>query len=128
LKQSPPKWHLTASHDPTFQQTIPLLLPPSNAPQSGADDPFGPLRVVYRFPAPDGKHFWAYSGDGYVQLVEFTKAGANASALLGYGNASRPGSSHVTDQLPYFEAKTLRPVYRTPGDVKMHPYSQEVVD
>ncbi len=117
-----------ATHDPAFQQTIPLLLPPSNAPQSGTDDPFGPLRVIYRFPAPDGKHFWAYSGDGYVQLIEFTKEGANASALLGYGNASRPGSSHVTDQLPYFEAKTLRPVYRTPGDVKMHPYSQEVVD
>jgi hypothetical protein len=46
-----------ATHDPAFQQTIPLLFPPSNAPQSGADDPFGPLRIIYRFPAPDGKHF-----------------------------------------------------------------------
>jgi acyl-homoserine-lactone acylase len=116
-----------ATHDPTFQTTIPLLLPPSNAPQSGADDPFGPVRVTYRFLAPDGVHFWAYSGDGYVQVVEFSKEGATAQALLGYGNASRPGSLHVTDQLPFFDAKTLRPVYRTRADVEKHTVSREVV-
>jgi acyl-homoserine-lactone acylase len=116
-----------ATHDPTFQTTIPLLLPPSNAPQSGADDPFGPVRVVYRFPAPDGIHYWAYSGDGYVQVVEFSKEGAIAQALLGYGNASRPDSPHVTDQLSYFEAKTLRPVYRTRAEVIMNTRSREVV-
>jgi acyl-homoserine-lactone acylase len=111
-----------ATHDPTFQTPIPV----SDAPQSGADDPFGPLRVLFRYPEPDMKHFFAVSGDGYVQLVEFTKNGANAQALLGYGNASRPGSKHITDQLSYFENKTLRPVYRTPSDVKMHPpFSQE---
>jgi acyl-homoserine-lactone acylase len=117
-----------ATHDPTFQTTIPLLLPPSIAPQSGADDPFGSVRVVYRFLAPDGIHYWAYSGDGYVQLVEFTKEGAKASALLGYGNASRPGSPHVTDQLSYFEAKTLRPTYRTRAEVEKHTVSREVVN
>jgi acyl-homoserine-lactone acylase len=112
-----------ATHDPTFQQTIPF----SNDPQSGADDPFGPVRVIFRFPAPDGKHFWAYSGDGYVQLVEFAKEGAKAHALLGYGNASRPGSPHVTDQLLFFEAKTLRPTYRTIDEVDKHTVSREVV-
>jgi acyl-homoserine-lactone acylase len=120
-----------ATHDPTFQQTIPV----SNDPQSGADDPFGPLRVIFRFPFqlpfPDGSnHFSAFaaaSGDGYVQLVEFTKEGANASALLGYGNASRPGSPHVTDQLPFFEAKTLRPTFRTRDEVEKHTVSREVV-
>jgi acyl-homoserine-lactone acylase len=112
-----------ATHDPTFQQTIPV----SNDPQSGADDPFGPVRVIFRFLAPDGKHFWAYSGDGYVQLVEFAKEGAKAQALLGYGNASRPGSTHVTDQLPFFEAKTLRPTYRTRDEVEKHAVSREVV-
>ncbi len=112
-----------ATHDPTFQQTIPI----SNDPQSGADDPFGTVRVIFRFPAPDGKHFWAYSGDGYVQLVEFAKEGAKAHALLGYGNASRPGSPHVTDQLPFFETKTLRPTYRTIDEVDKHTVSREVV-
>jgi acyl-homoserine-lactone acylase len=112
-----------ATHDPTFQTVIPL----TDAPQSGADDPFGPLRVLFRFPEPDGIHFFPVSGDGYVQLVEFTKEGANAHALLGYGNASRPGSPHITDQLSFFEAKTLRPVFRTPDDVKKQPFSREVV-
>jgi acyl-homoserine-lactone acylase len=112
-----------ATHDPTFQQTIPV----SNDPQSGADDPFGPLRVIFRFPEPDGKHFFAVSGDGYVQLIEFAKDGAKAQALLGYGNASRPGSTHVTDQLPFFEAKTLRPTFRTRDEVEKHTVSREVV-
>src|ERR1700732_4111788 len=113
-----------ATHDPTFQQTIPV----SNDPQSGADDPFGPLRVIFRFPALDGSNkFWAVSGDGYVQLVEFTKEGANASALLGYGNASRPGSPHVTDQLRFFEKKMLRPTFRTRDEVEKHTVSRDVV-
>jgi acyl-homoserine-lactone acylase len=98
-----------ATHDPTFQQPP---IPVSDARQSGADDPFGPLRVLFRYPETDMKHFFAVSGDGYVQLVEFAKDGAKAQALLGYGNSSRPGSPpfHVIDQLPYFEAKTLRSV------------------
>ena len=113
-----------ATHNPTFQQTIPV----SNDPQSGADDPFGPLRVIFRIPALDGSNkFWAYSGDGYVQLVEFTKEGAKASALLGYGNASRPGSPHITDQLSYFEAKTLRPTFRTRDEVERNKVSRECV-
>ncbi|MDQ6701948.1 MAG: penicillin acylase family protein, partial [Pseudomonadota bacterium] len=112
-----------ATHDPTFQTTIPI----SNDPQSGADDPFGPLRVLFRFPEPDGIHYFAVSGDGYVQLIEFAKDGAKAQALLGYGNASRPGSTHVTDQLPFFEAKTLRPTFRTRDEVEKHTVSREVV-
>jgi acyl-homoserine-lactone acylase len=111
-----------ATHDPTFQTTIPL----TDAPQSGADDPFGPLRVLFRF-SPDGIHYFPVSGDGYVQLVEFAKSGAKAQALLGYGNASRPGSPHVTDQLSFFEAKTLRPAYRTRAEVNMNTVSREVV-
>ena len=109
------------THDPAFQKLIPL----SADPQSGADDPFGAPRTVYRLPAPDGKHFWAYSGDGYVQVVEFASKGAKAGALLGYGNASRPGSPHITDQLPFFDAKELRPTYRTYHEVENHTVSRE---
>jgi acyl-homoserine-lactone acylase len=83
------------------------------------------LRVV-GYPEPDALfHYSPITGDGYVQLVEFTNKGANAQALLGYGNASRPNSPHITDQLPYFESKTLRPVYRTRGDVEKHTVLRE---
>ena len=110
------------THDPTFQQAIPV----SNDPESGPDDQYGPVRVVNPFPAPDGtSKFWSYGGDGYVQLVEFTRDGAHAQALLGYGNASRPFSAHVTDQLPAFDAKMLRPVWRTRGEVEQHTVARE---
>ncbi len=110
------------THDPLFQQAIPL----SNDPVSGADDEYGGLRVVNPFPAPDGTpDLWSYGGDGYVQVVEFARDGAHARALLGYGNASRPGSPHITDQLPFFDAKTLRPAWRTRAEVEQNTVSRE---
>lgn len=115
------------THDATFEATIPV----SNDPQSGADDPFGLPRVVDRLPSPLKSplyHFWAYGGDGYVEVVEFTKRGAKAQALVTYGNASRPGSPHITDQLPYYDSKKLRPVYRARGEVEQHTVAREVVD
>ena len=57
--------------------------------------------------------------------MEFTPRGAKARALLGYGNASRPGSKHITDQLPAFDAKTLLPVWRTVSDVAQHTVAVE---
>ena len=110
-----------ATRDPTMQTVIPL----SDDPLSGADDIFGPVRTVWPFPAPDQVHLWSYGGDGYVQLVEFTPSGSKARALLTYGNASRPGSTHITDQLPWFDAKHLRPVLRTRAAVEAATVSRE---
>ena len=110
------------TRDPSFQREIPV----SDDPLSGADDPLGPVRVVNPFPAQDGTpDLWSYGGDGYVQLVEFAPNGAHARALLGYGNASRPGSPHVTDQLALFDAETLRPAWRTRAEVEQHTVSRE---
>jgi acyl-homoserine-lactone acylase len=111
-----------ATRDATLQTVIPV----SNDPLSGADDVFGPVRTVRPFPAPDGRSIWHYGGDGYVQLVEFRPDGARAQALLTYGNSSRPGSAHITDQLPLFDAKRLRPVLRTRNDVEAAAVSREL--
>jgi acyl-homoserine-lactone acylase len=111
-----------AGHDKTFMQVTPV----SNDPESGPDDLFGPVRVVNPFPAQDGtQNLWSFGGDGYVQIVEFAPDGAHAQAVLGYGNASRPGSQHITDQLPFFNAKTLRPVWRTRQEVEQHTIARE---
>ncbi|WP_428394680.1 penicillin acylase family protein [Lichenicoccus sp.] len=104
------------THDATFAQTIPV----SDDAVSGSDGKFGPVRVVNSFQGPVANQLWSYAGDGYVQLVEFTPQGAKARALLGYGNSSRPGSPHVTDQLAPFNAKALRPVWRTRAEVEQH--------
>jgi acyl-homoserine-lactone acylase len=111
-------------HDPSFQQVLPFLPP---LPASGSGDPFGGLRALYYFPAPApcNNQNWVYNGETYVQIVEFTSAGAKAEGLLTYGNASRPGSPHITDQISLFQEKQLRPVYRTREEVEAHTVKKE---
>lgn len=104
------------SHDPTYQVATPV----SDDPQSGTTDVFGPIRVIDSFPyqaAGSPPIELGYGGDSYVQLVEFTPAGPKARAVLTEGNSSRPGSPHIADQLPVFDAKQLRPVLRLYGEV-----------
>ncbi len=111
-----------STHDAAFTTPIPV----SYETTSGSGDTFGGIRIVEPFPAPDGSHdFWSYDGDTYVELVEFTRDGAKARELLGYGNSSRPGSAHVTDQLPAFESKTLLPAWRTQSEVAEHTVRTE---
>jgi acyl-homoserine-lactone acylase len=95
-------------------------------PQSGADDPFGPLRVTSPFfvGAPYNQYF-TYGGDGYVQEIEFTPNGSKGGALLTYGNASRPNSPHIADQLGFFNTKTLRPSLRTLAAVEANTVTVE---
>ena len=105
------------THDGDFTRAIPV----SQDPASGATGRFGTIRVVDSFARPDGAPgLLSWGGDSYVQLVEFAREGAKARSLLGYGNASRPGSSHITDQLAIFDAKTLRPAWRTRAEVVAH--------
>jgi acyl-homoserine-lactone acylase len=89
----------------------------ANDPQSGADDPFGPIRVTNpSYVAAFGEYI-SYGGDGWVQLVEFTPTGSQGGVMVNYGNSSRPNSKHITDQLPFFDSKTLRPALRTLSSV-----------
>jgi hypothetical protein len=37
-----------------------------------------------------------------------------------YGNWSRPGSAHRTDQLALYAEKRLRPIWRTRAEVEAH--------
>ena len=104
------------THDGNFTRAIPV----SQDPASGATGRFGTIRVVDSFARPGAPGLLSWGGDSYVQLVEFTRGGARARSLLGYGNASRPGSPHITDQLPTFDAKTLRPAWRTRAEVVAH--------
>jgi acyl-homoserine-lactone acylase len=108
------------THDGTFTQTIPV----ANAPQSGTTDVFGPMRVIDSFAQPPVD--LGFGGDSYVQVVQFDPLGpATARAVVTYGNASRPGSAHIADQLPVFEAKTLRPSLRQRGEVLANAVSTE---
>ena len=113
---------LLVTHNGAFTQTIPAAAP---VPQSGTTDVYGPIRVIDSF-AQSSTLRLGYGGDGYVQIVDFDPfKGASAMAVMTYGNQSRPGSSHIADQLPIFEAKNLRPVLRKRSEVLANAVATE---
>ncbi len=90
----------------------------ANTAQSGVSDELGGMRVTFpSFVASLGYNI-AYGGDGYVAVIEFTPKGAVGGTAVTYGNASRPNSPHISDQLQFFNSKTLKPALRTLSDVQ----------
>jgi len=85
-------------------------------PGDGGPGALGVFRVTDYSPAGEGR--WvATSGDTYVAAIEFSTP-VRARALLGYGNASQPGSPHRTDQLRLYSEQRLRPVWRSRAEVE----------
>jgi acyl-homoserine-lactone acylase len=91
-------------------------------PGNGAPHDFGVFRMTsYR---PVGNQRLAASGDSYVAAIEFGPT-VRAMSLLGYGNASRAGSPHRTDQLRLYSEQRLKPVWRTRAEVEQNTASRE---
>ncbi|BAZ11510.1 peptidase S45, penicillin amidase [Calothrix sp. NIES-4071] len=84
-------------------------------PGNGGDGNLGIFRVINFAPSVEGK-FQPVAGDSYVAAIEFSKP-VKAMALIGYGNATQPGSPHATQQLPMLQEKKLRPVWRTREEI-----------
>ncbi len=91
---------------------------------SGAGGEYGVFRVVwYSSREPDGR-FTANGGTSWVAAIEFAKP-VHAASLIGYGNASRAGSPHRTDQLALFAREELKPVWRTRAEIEKHLEKRE---
>jgi acyl-homoserine-lactone acylase len=91
-------------------------------PANGGPGPLGAFRVMTFGSAGRADATTPvrpFHGDTYVAAVEFSKP-VRAKALIGYGNASQPGSPHRTDQLGLLQQKQLRPVWRTRAEVLKH--------
>jgi acyl-homoserine-lactone acylase len=58
-------------------------------------------------------------------VIEFASP-VRAMSLVAYGNASRTGSPHGTDQLRLFAEKQFKPVWRTRAEVEAHLERREV--
>jgi acyl-homoserine-lactone acylase len=58
-------------------------------------------------------------GDAWVLLVHFTRP-IEAMSILAYGQSSRPGAAHGSDQIRPFAAHQLRPVWFYPADIAAH--------
>lgn len=93
-------------------------------PVSGGPGLFGIFRVIDLIPAKDGK-FQQVAGDSYIAAIEFSNP-VKAKALLTYGNATQPESSHIGDQLPLYANNQLRPVWRTRKEVEANLEAKEV--
>jgi acyl-homoserine-lactone acylase len=96
----------------------------ADLPANGGPGALGIFRVVGYSGDEDGR-FRAVVGDSFVAAVEFSNP-LRASVLIGYGNASQPGSPHLTDQLPLFSRKELRPAWRTRPEIEAHLEAREV--
>lgn len=102
--------------DPAWGETRRFRRDGLDLPANGASGRYGVFRVV-SYERADSL-LRADGGDSYVAAVEFTPEGARARTLLGYGNESRRGSPHRTDQLRRMAGKRLWPVPRTREEVE----------
>jgi len=93
-------------------------------PANGAPSVMGSIRTINPGPFAGGKAD-AVHGDTYAAIVEFGPT-VRAEALLTYGNWSRPGSKHMSDQLPLVAQKVMRPVWRTRKEIEANLESRMV--
>ena len=93
-------------------------------PGNGADGAYGVFRVMgFSQKDADGK-FAATGGTSFVAAIEFANP-VRAVSLVGYGNASRTGSKHRTDQLALFARKEFKPIWRTRAEIEKHLEKRE---
>ena len=85
-------------------------------PASGGPNRLGVFDVLDFDRGKDGVRA-ADNGDTWVALVSFDGP-ARAKVLLSYGNASQPGSPHISDQAPLLAKQTLRDAWRTRAEVE----------
>jgi acyl-homoserine-lactone acylase len=88
----------------------------ADVPGNGGAGGSGLFRTI-AFSRQVGNRFYAGSGETIVCAIEFA-ASQRAQCLLGYGNASQPGSPHLEDQLPLMSQKKLLPVLREKKDIE----------
>lgn len=94
-------------------------------PANGGPGDLGIFRVVNYTEDKDGK-MRATGGDSYVATIEFGPA-VRARSLIGYGNASQPGSPHIGDQIALFAARQLKTVWLNRADVEKNLESKETI-
>lgn len=88
----------------------------ADLPGNGGPGGSGLFRTI-SFTRRAGDKYYAASGETIVCAIEFART-QRAQCLLGYGNATQPGSPHLEDQLPLMVQKKLLPVRRDKRDIE----------
>jgi acyl-homoserine-lactone acylase len=92
-------------------------------PGNGGPGAIGIFRVVTPGPRVDGTSTPVH-GDGFTMAVEYSNP-IKAKVLVSYGDCSQPGCAHHTDQLPLFEHKQWRDVWRTRAELEKNVEKKE---
>ena len=85
-------------------------------PANGGAGRLGLFRTM-TFAKKKGDRFYPTHGETFVCAIEFGTP-QKANCLLGYGNASQPGSPHIDDQLRLLSEKKLHPVWREKKEIE----------
>ncbi|HWE48174.1 MAG TPA: penicillin acylase family protein [Bryobacteraceae bacterium] len=96
---------------------------PVDVPGNGGAGGMGVFRTI-AFSEKKENRYYAAHGETIVCAIEFSKP-QQANCLLGYGNATQPGSKHLGDQLQLLSEKKLLPVWRDKKDVEAHLEKRE---
>lgn len=94
-------------------------------PGNGGAGRMGLFRTITFSRQKNGK-LYPVHGETVVCAIEFGKP-QRAECLLGYGNASQPGSKHIDDQLQLLSEKKLLPVLRSRKDIEAHLEAKETL-
>ena len=87
-------------------------------PGNGMPSALGGIRTISISDFDDGTAE-VRGGDSFYAVIEFQQDGPpKGEALLGYGNWSREGSKHRTDQLALAAQKKMRPILRVRADIE----------
>ena len=70
----------------------------------------------------DAKHgiYRRTGGDGYIQMVRFSKEGVEVNSINAYGASSRPESKHYNDQMQMFEKEQTKRMTFDKGEIIKH--------
>lgn len=104
--------------DINWGEAVRLRYDNEDLPASGAPGQLGSFQVLGVVPAETGK-FQSVAGDTYIAAIEFSEP-IRARVLNVCGNSTQPNSPHIIDQLSRYTRGQLRPVWRTPEEIKKH--------
>jgi len=113
----------TGALDTPWGQRMRIKLGDQDLPASGGPGRLGVFDVIDFNPPADGMRTAGF-GDTFIAAVSFDRP-TRAKVLLTYGNASQPGSPHISDQAPLLASHTLRDAWLTRAEVEAHLESRD---
>jgi acyl-homoserine-lactone acylase len=95
--------------DPQWGDLVRVIRGDVDVPVGGCSGMYGCFRVLSLRPTGDGR-YQNGGGDGWVLVVEFTRAGPRAKSIMAYGASSLPDSPWFSDQAAMYARGELKPV------------------